>query len=98
MYFLHRGDDYIDVSGLSFRDFMAGKLPGFEGQYPTMEDFEDHMTTAFPEVRLKGYLEMHGQMAAAGAIFVRCLRFGSGCYMMMRHWMQPKSYRGFYRQ
>ncbi|MGB1367673.1 MAG: glutamate--cysteine ligase, partial [Candidatus Puniceispirillaceae bacterium] len=60
MYFLHRGDDYIDVSGLSFRDFMAGKLPGFEGQYPTMEDFEDHMTTAFPEVRLKGYLEMRG--------------------------------------
>ena len=60
MYFLHRGDDYIDVSGLSFRDFMAGKLPGFGGQYPTMEDFEDHMTTAFPEVRLKGYLEMRG--------------------------------------
>ena len=60
MYFLHRGDDYIDVSGLSFRDFVAGKLPGFEGQYPTMEDFEDHMTTAFPEVRLKGYLEMRG--------------------------------------
>ncbi|MGB2440086.1 MAG: glutamate--cysteine ligase [Candidatus Puniceispirillaceae bacterium] len=60
MYFLHRGDDYIDVSGLSFRDFMAGQLPGFEGEYPGMADFEDHMTTAFPEVRLKGYLEMRG--------------------------------------
>ena len=60
MYFLHRGDDYIDVSGLSFRDFMAGQLPGFEGEYPSMADFEDHMTTAFPEVRLKGYLEMRG--------------------------------------
>ena len=60
MYFLHRGDDYLDVSGLSFRDFMDGSLPGFEGQYPDIHDFEDHMTTAFPEVRLKGYLEMRG--------------------------------------
>ena len=60
MYFLHRGDEYIDVSGRSFRDFMAGRLPGFEGEYPSMADFEDHMTTAFPEVRLKGYLEMRG--------------------------------------
>ena len=60
MYFLHRGEDYLDVSGLSFRDFMAGKLPGFEGQFPSTADFEDHVTTAFPEVRLKGYLEMRG--------------------------------------
>jgi glutamate--cysteine ligase len=60
MYFLHRGDDYIDVSGQSFRAFMDGKLPGFEGQLPRMDDFEDHITTAFPEVRLKGYLEMRG--------------------------------------
>lgn len=60
MYFLHRGDDYIDVSGKSFADFMAGKLAGFEGQYPLLHDFEDHITTAFPEVRLKGYLEMRG--------------------------------------
>ena len=60
MYFLHRGEDYVDVSGLSFPDFMAGKLPGFEGEYPTQADFEDHITTAFPEVRLKGYLEMRG--------------------------------------
>ena len=60
MYFLHRGDDYIDVAGLSFRDFMKGDLPGFGGELPTLEDFEDHITTAFPEVRLKGYLEMRG--------------------------------------
>ena len=60
MYFLHRGEDYLDVSGLSFRDFMAGSLPGFEGQFPSMADFADHVTTAFPEVRLKGYLEMRG--------------------------------------
>ena len=60
MYFLHRGEDYVDVSGLSFADFMAGRLKGFEGQYPSLHDFEDHITTAFPEVRLKGYLEMRG--------------------------------------
>lgn len=60
MYFLHRGDDYIDVTGKSFRDYMAGRMAGFEGQMPVMADFEDHITTAFPEVRLKGYLEMRG--------------------------------------
>ena len=60
MYFLHRGDGYVDVAGLSFRDFMAGKLPGHEGELPTMADWEDHITTAFPEVRLKTFLEMRG--------------------------------------
>ena len=60
MYFLHRGESYIDVAGLSFRDFMAGRLPGHEGELPTMADWEDHVTTAFPEVRLKQYLEMRG--------------------------------------
>ena len=60
MYFLHRGDDYVDVSGQSFRAFMDGKLPGFEGEGPSLDDFTDHLTTAFPEVRLKGYLEMRG--------------------------------------
>jgi len=60
MYFLHHGDDYVDVAGLSFRDFMAGQLPGYEGQLPTMAHWADHVTTAFPEVRLKQYLEMRG--------------------------------------
>jgi glutamate--cysteine ligase len=60
MYFLYRGGVYTDVAGLSFRDFMAGRLPGFEGDLPTMADWEDHITTAFPEVRLKQFLEMRG--------------------------------------
>ena len=65
MYFLHRGDSYLDVAGLDFKDFMAGRLPGYEGQYPDLHDFEDHITTAFPEVRLKGYLEMRGADSGA---------------------------------
>ena len=60
MYFLHRGEDYVDVAGKSFRDYLAGSLAGFEGEPPQMADFEDHITTAFPEVRLKQYLEMRG--------------------------------------
>ena len=60
MYFLHRGEDYVDVAGETFRDYLAGTLTGFEGESPQMADFEDHITTAFPEVRLKQYLEMRG--------------------------------------
>lgn len=60
MYFVKRDGIYHDVSGLSFRDFMNGKLKGFEGQKPTQSDWEDHLTTLFPEVRLKSYLEMRG--------------------------------------
>ena len=60
MYFTYRDGEYIDCAGLSFRDFMAGKLPELPGVLPTMNDWADHMTTAFPEVRLKKYLEMRG--------------------------------------
>ncbi len=60
MYFVYRDGNYIDVAGKSFRDFMAGRLEGFEGQAPSIGDWSDHMTTAFPEVRLKHYLEMRG--------------------------------------
>jgi glutamate--cysteine ligase len=60
MYFVHRGDDYIDCSGQSFRDFMKGELPALPGELPSLMDWEDHMTTAFPEVRLKRFLEMRG--------------------------------------
>jgi glutamate--cysteine ligase len=60
MYFVYRDGDYIDASGQSFRDFMQGELPALPGETPMMGDFFDHMTTAFPEVRLKTYLEMRG--------------------------------------
>ncbi|MBF0094962.1 MAG: glutamate--cysteine ligase [Alphaproteobacteria bacterium] len=60
MYFVYRDGRYIDASGLSFRDFMAGKLAVLPGEFPTDADWADHLTTAFPEVRLKRYLEMRG--------------------------------------
>ena len=60
MYFAYRNGKYLDASGLSFRDFMQGKLSILPGELPTMKDWEDHLTTAFPEVRLKKYLEMRG--------------------------------------
>ena len=60
MYFIYRGGTYHNVAGLSFRDFMDGTLQGFEGQRPTIDDWENHVSTAFPEVRLKQYLEMRG--------------------------------------
>jgi len=60
MYFVYRDGVYHDVSGQSFRDFLRGHLPGLPGEMPTLRDWSDHMTTAFPEVRLKQYLEMRG--------------------------------------
>lgn len=60
MYFVYRKGTYINAAGQSFRDFMAGKLPALPGELPTMKDWGDHMTTAFPEVRLKTFLEMRG--------------------------------------
>lgn len=60
MYFVRRDGKYIDASGQSFREFMAGKLPARPGELPLMSDWEDHLTTLFPEVRLKTFLEMRG--------------------------------------
>jgi glutamate--cysteine ligase len=60
MYFVKRGDVYIDVAGRSFGDFIEGRLPELPGERATMKDWTDHVTTIFPEVRLKTYLEMRG--------------------------------------
>jgi glutamate--cysteine ligase len=60
MYFVRRGGTYLDASGLSFRDFMDGKLTILPGERPAIDDFEDHLSTIFPEVRLKRFLEMRG--------------------------------------
>jgi glutamate--cysteine ligase len=60
MYFVYRDGKYIDAAGLSFKDFLKGKLSVLPGEKPTMKDYDDHLTTAFPEVRLKTFLEMRG--------------------------------------
>ena len=60
MYFVKHGDKYVDVAGQSFRDLMVGKLPGMPGARATISDWANHISTIFPEVRLKRYLEMRG--------------------------------------
>lgn len=60
MYFVYRDGHYIDVAGASFGDFLAGKLVGLEGVRPTLDDWSDHLTTLFPEARLKRFMEMRG--------------------------------------
>jgi glutamate--cysteine ligase len=60
MYFVYRDGRYIDVAGQSFKAFMAGRLPNLAGVRPTLSDWADHLTTLFPEARVKRYLEMRG--------------------------------------
>ena len=60
MYFVYRDGKYIDAAGLSFRDFLKGELSVLPGELPTTDDWNDHLSTAFPEVRLKSFLEMRG--------------------------------------
>jgi glutamate--cysteine ligase len=60
MYFVYRDGRYIDAAGQSFRDFLQGKLPTLPGEIPGLGDWMDHLTTAFPEVRLKRFIEMRG--------------------------------------
>ncbi|WP_294263813.1 glutamate--cysteine ligase [uncultured Sphingomonas sp.] len=60
MYFVYRDGRYIDAAGLSFRDFLKGELSVLPGEKPTIDDWADHLSTAFPEVRLKTFLEMRG--------------------------------------
>lgn len=60
MYFVYRDGKYINALGLSFRDFLRGELPALPGEKPTLSDWADHLTTCFPEARIKKYMEMRG--------------------------------------
>ncbi|MCC1481138.1 glutamate--cysteine ligase [Roseibaca sp. Y0-43] len=60
MYFVYRDGKYINALGQSFRDFMRGELPALPGEVPTLSDWADHLTTIFPEARLKKFIEMRG--------------------------------------
>jgi glutamate--cysteine ligase len=96
MYFVYRNGKYIDAAGLDFKDFMAGKLSVLPGEKPTLADFSDHFTTAFPEVRLKRYLEMRGadggpwsRLCALPALWVGLLYEQSAldaAWDLVKHW------------
>jgi glutamate--cysteine ligase len=80
MYFVMRDGRYINTAGESFRTFLKGKLPQLPGEKPVLKDWSDHITTIFPEVRLKTYLEMRGcdsgpsrRLCAMPALFVGLL-------------------------
>lgn len=60
MYFVYRNGEYINALGMSFRDFLKGELPALPGEKPTLSDWADHLTTVFPEARVKQYIEMRG--------------------------------------
>ncbi|MEM7670669.1 MAG: glutamate-cysteine ligase family protein, partial [Pseudomonadota bacterium] len=60
MYFVYRDGEYVDALGQSFRDFLRGELPALPGEMPTLSDWADHLTTLFPEARIKKFIEMRG--------------------------------------
>ena len=78
MYFVKRGDTYHDVSGASFRDLMAGRLAQMPGEYATVSDWANHASTAFPEVRLKRFLEMRGADVGDPAMIAAQAAFWTG--------------------
>jgi glutamate--cysteine ligase len=80
MYFVYRNGKYIDCAGMSFRDFLAGKLPALPGELPSMKDFEDHLTTIFPEVRLKTYIEQRGADAGPWSRLCALPAFWAGIF------------------
>ena len=96
MYFVYRDGAYIDAAGLSFRDFLDGRLAPLYGEKPTVADWKDHLSTAFPEVRMKSYLEMRGadggrwdRICALPALWVGLLYDAvalDAAWELCRHW------------
>ena len=80
MYFVYRDGKYLDCSGQSFRAFMDGKMSALPGERPTAKDWEDHLTTIFPEVRLKTYLEMRGADAGPWSRLCALPAFWAGIF------------------
>lgn len=100
MYFVYRDGQYHDVAGQSFRAFMAGELPSLPGERATLADWEAHLTTIFPEVRLKRFLEMRGAdggpwrlICALPALWVGLLydaRAQAEAAALVADWTQPE--------
>src|SRR5947209_9681551 len=96
MYFVFRDGHYIDAAGQSFRDFIDGRLPALPGEKPRISDWTDHLSTAFPEVRLKSFLEMRGadggrwsRICALPALWVGLLydeQALEAAWEMVTHW------------
>src|SRR3954471_12447805 len=96
MYFVFRDGRYVDVAGESFRAFIDGELPQLPGEKPTITDWTDHLSTAFPEVRLKSFLEMRGadggrwgRICALPALWVGLLYDDSAldeAWELVKHW------------
>jgi len=96
MYFIYRHGEYIDVAGRSFRDFLEGRLPELPGEKPRLSDWTDHLSTAFPEVRLKSFLEMRGadggrwgRICGLPALWVGLLYDGEAldaAWDLVKHW------------
>jgi glutamate--cysteine ligase len=96
MYFVFRDGQYLDAAGLSFRNFLEGKLDILPGERPRVSDFVDHLSTAFPEVRLKSFLEMRGadggrwgKICALPALWVGLLYDGptlDAAWDLVKHW------------
>jgi glutamate--cysteine ligase len=80
MYFVKRGDHYHDVAGASFRDLLAGKLAALPGEHATLADWANHLSTIFPEVRLKRYLEMRGADAGPKPFLLALPAFCAGLF------------------
>ncbi len=78
MYFVIRDKQYINVAGENFRAFLRGELPQLPGEKPTVKDWEDHLSTLFPEVRLKQFLEMRGADMGDEAHVVALSAFWTG--------------------
>ena len=78
MYFVIRNGQYVNVAGESFRAFLDGRLPQLPGEKPTVKDWEDHLSTLFPEVRLKQFLEMRGADMGDPAHVVALSAFWTG--------------------
>ncbi len=100
MYFVYRDGHYIDVAGRSFRDFLEGRLPELPGVRPHIGDWSDHVTTAFPEVRMKRYLELRGadggpwgRLCGLSALWIGLLYDGAARaagWDLCKHWTEEE--------
>jgi glutamate--cysteine ligase len=103
MYFAFRNGGYVDAAGLSFRDFLKGELSVLPGEKPSRADWNDHLSTAFPEVRLKSFLEMRGadggpwnRICALPAFWVGLLYDDEAldaAWQLVKHWTVEDHHR-----